>query len=79
MQFDVESLIFLLKHRQQKVELNTSKKPIAFVTIRHRNFHLYTQLLHTKISYFHEITHLQKDDAFLYFRLKESSENIIFP
>ena len=74
-----ENFIFLLKYRQQKVGLNTSKRPLVFVTIRHRKFHLYVQLSYTKISYLRKNTHLRKDAAFLHFRLKKSSENIIFP
>ena len=70
-----ENLIFLLKYSQQKVDLNTSKKSLVFVTIRH----LYVQLSYTKISYLRKNTHLRKDAAFLHFRLKESSENMIFP
>ena len=30
-----ENFIFLLKYRQRKVDLNTSKKSLVFVTIRH--------------------------------------------
>ena len=70
-----ENFIFLLKYRQRKVDLNTSKKSLVFVTIRH----LYVQLSYTKISYLRKNTHLRKDAAFLHFRLKESSENMIFP
>ena len=69
-----ENFIFLLKYRQRKVDLNTSKKSLVFVTIRH----LYVQLSYTKISYLRKNTHLRKDAAFLHFRLKESSENMIF-
>ena len=74
-----ENFIFSLKYCQQKVDLNTSKKSFVFATIRHRKFHLYVQLSYTKISYLHKNTHLRKDAAFLNFRLKESSENVIFP
>ena len=70
-----ENFIFLLKYRQRKVDLNTSKKSLVFVTIRH----LYVQLSYTKISYLRKNTHLRKDAAFLHFRLKESSANMIFP
>ena len=70
-----ENFIFLLKYRQRKVDLNTSKKSLVFVTMRH----LYVQLSYTKISYLRKNTHLRKDAAFLHFRLKESSENMIFP
>ena len=73
-----ENFIFLLKYRQQKVDLNTSKIPLVFVTIRHRKFHLYVQLSYTKISYLRKNTHLRKDAAFLHFRLKERWENMIF-
>ena len=69
-----ENFIFLLKYRQQKVDLNTSKKSLVFVTIRH----LYVQLSYTKISYLRKNTHLRKDAAFLHFRLKERWENMIF-
>ena len=31
-----ENFIFLLKYRQGKVDLNTSKKSLVFVTIRHK-------------------------------------------
>ena len=74
-----ENFIFSLKYRQQKVDLNASKKSFVFVTIRLRKFHLYVQLSYAKISYLRKNTHLRKDVAFLHFRLKESSENMIFP
>ena len=69
-----ENFIFSLKYRQRKVDLNTSKKLLVFVTIRH-----HIRLSYTKISYLRKNTHLRKDAAFLHFRLKESSENMIFP
>ena len=78
LQYDVENSILLLRYRQRKVELNTSKKSLLFVTIRHKKFQLYIQLSYTNSSYLRENTHLQKDAAFSHFRLKESSENIIF-
>ena len=78
-QYDVATLIFLLKYRQQKVDLYASEKSLVFVTKRHRKFHLYAQLSYAKISYLRQNTHLRKDAAFLHFRLKESSENVIFP
>ena len=71
-----ENFIFLLKYRLQKFGLNTSKKSLVFVTIRHRKFHLYVQLSYTKISYLRKNTHLQKDAALSHFCLKESSKNI---
>ena len=72
------NFIFSLKYRQWKVDLNSSEKSPVFVTIRHRKFHLYVQLSHTKISFLRRNKHLREDAAFLHFRLKESSENI-FP
>ena len=72
-----ENLIFSLIYCQQKVDLNTSKKSLVFVAIRYRKFHLYVQLSCTKISYLRTNTHLRKNAAFLHFRLKESSENMI--
>ena len=74
-----ESLIFSLKYGQRKVDLNTSEKSLLFVTMRHRKFRLYFQLSYTKVSYLRKNTHLWKDAAFLHFRLKKSSENMIFP
>ena len=65
-----ENFIFWFKYRQPKVDLNTKKKWLVFVTIQHRKFHLYAKLSYTKISYF---------AAFLHFRLKGSLENMIFP
>ena len=56
-----------------------SQKQPHYVTKRHRKSHFYAQLSYTKISYLRKITHLRKDAAFLHFRLKESSENMIFP
>ena len=73
-----ESFILSLKYRQRKIDLDANEKSLVFVTIRHSKFHLYVQLSYTKISYLRKNTHLQKDAAFLHFRLKESSENI-FP
>ena len=73
-----ENVIFSLKFHQRKVDLNTGKKSIAFLTIRHKKFHLYVQLSFTKIPNLCKSTHLRKDAAFLHFRLKESSENKIF-
>ena len=72
---EIEDFIFLLKFRQRKDDLNTSKKSLVFVTIRHRKFYLYVQLLYTKISYLCKNKHLQKDAAILHFLLKESSGN----
>ena len=74
-----ENFIFSLKYHQRKVDLNTSQKSLVFVTIWLRKFHLYVKLSYTKISYLRENTHLRKDAAFLHFRLKESSENMIYP
>ena len=83
LQYDVANFIFSLKYCQRKVErkvdLNASEKLLVFFTKRHRKFHLYAQLLHTKISYLRKNTYLRKDAAFLHFRLKERSENMIFP
>ena len=73
----IENLIFSLKYCQRKVGLNVNEKSLVFVTIR--QFHLYVQLSYTKMSYLRKNTHLRKDAAFLHFRLKESSENMIFP
>ena len=70
-----ENFIFSLKYRQRQFDLNTSKKSLVFVTTQH----LYVQLSYTKNSYLRKNTHLQKDAAFLHFRLKENSENMIFP
>ena len=72
-----ENFTFWLKYCQQKVDQNTRKKTLVFVTIQ--QFHPYVQLSYTKISYLRKNTHLRKDAAFLHFRLKESSENMIFP
>ena len=55
------------------------KNRFFFVTKRHRKFHPYAQLPHTKISYLLKNKHLRKDAAFLHFRFIESSENMIFP
>ena len=49
LQYDVANFFFLLKYRQRKVDLNTSEKPLVFITIRHKKFHLYVQLSYTKI------------------------------
>ena len=82
LQYEVKNFIFSLKYkyRQQKVDLSTNQKSLVFVTIIiHRKCNLYAQLSYTKILYSHKNTHLQKDVAFLHFRLKGSSENMIFP
>ena len=73
-----ENFIFSVKYRRQRVDLNTSKKLLGFVTIRHRKLHLYVEVSYTKILYLCKNTHLLKDAAFLHFHLKESSENMIF-
>ena len=73
-----KNFIFSLKYCQRKVDLNNSQKSLVFGTIRHRKFRLYVQLSYTKISYLHKNTHLRKDATFLHFRLKKSSENMIF-
>ena len=70
LQYDVANFIFLLKYRQQKVDLNEGGKSVVFVTKRH----LYAQLSNTKISYLRKNTYLRKDSAFLHFRL-ETYEN----
>ena len=69
-----KNFIFFLKYRQQKVDLNTSKKSLVIVTVQ---YHI--QLSYMKISYLRKYTHLREDAAFLHFRLKKSSENMIFP
>ena len=74
-----ENFIFSLKYRQRKVDLNANEKSLIFIAIRHRKCHLYLELTYTKISYLRKNTHLRKDAAFSHFRLKESSENMIFP
>ena len=74
-----ENKIFWLQYRQRKIDLNAIEKSLLFVTMRHRKFQIYVQLSYTKISYLRKNTHLRKDAAFLPFRLKESSENMIFP
>ena len=61
LQYEVKNFIFLLKYRQRKVDLSTSQKSLVFVTMRHRKFHLYTQLSYTKISYLRKNTYLRKD------------------
>ena len=73
-----ENFIFLLKYHQRKADLNANETSLVFITIRHRILHLYAQLSYTKISYLRKNTHFRKDAAFLHFRLKESSENMIF-
>ena len=79
LQYGVANFIFSLKYRQQKVDLSTGKKLLLFPTKRHGKFHLYAQLSYTKISYLPKNTHLRKGATFLHFRLKVSSENMIFP
>ena len=74
-----ENLIFLLIYRQLKVDLDTSKKSLVFVTTRHRKFHIYVQLWYAKISYLCKNMHLRKNAVSLHFPLKKSSENMIFP
>ena len=74
LQYDVADFTFSLKYRQRKVDLNASEKSLVFVTKRPREFHLCAQLSYTKISYLHKNTHLQKDAAFLHFRLKKSQK-----
>ena len=73
----------MLKYRQRKVDLNAGEKSLVFVTKLHRKFDLHVQLSYTEISYFipnlRKNAHLRKDAASLYFRLKKSSENMIFP
>ena len=65
-----ENFILSVKYRQRKGDLNANKKSLVFVTIRHRKFHFYVQLLYTKISDLRKNTHLQKDAAFLHFRFE---------
>ena len=69
LQYDVANLIFSLKYRQRKIDLNTSEKSLHLVTIRPSC---------TKVFYLRNDTHLWKNAAFLDFHLKESSENLIF-
>ena len=78
-QYYVANFIFSVKYRQRKVDINAGEKSLVFVTKRHRKIHLYAQLWYTKNSYLRKNTHLRKDAAFLHFRLKESSESMIFP
>ena len=74
-----ENFIFLLKYWQRKVDQKTSEKSLVFVKEQRRKFYLYVQLWNTKILYLRKTMLLQKDAAFLHFRLKKCSENIIFP
>ena len=74
---------------QQKIwsfRLNIVKEKLSetlgknrLFSFQYDKFYLYVQLSYTKISYLRKNTHLRKDAAFLHFRLKESSENMIFP
>ena len=75
------NFIFLLKYLQRKIDINVNKKSLVFVSIRHffTKFNLYVQLSYTKISYLCKNTRVRKDAASLHFRLKKSSENMIFP
>ena len=52
-----ENFIFSLKYRQRKVDLNTSKKSLVYVTIH--NF--IVQLSYAKISYLRKNSHLRID------------------
>ena len=70
LQYDVQNFVFLLKYCKRRVGLNTSQKLLAFVTIRHRKFHLCVQLSTTKIPYLRKKMHLWKDAAF-YISFKE--------
>ena len=77
LQYDVANFIFSLKYRQRKVDLNAGEKSLVFVTKQHFIFkHSY------RIRKFHIYARIRicgKDAAFLNFRLKESSESMIFP
>ena len=73
-----ENFIFSHKYRQPKVDLSTCKRSLVFVTIRQRISSLHPAIVYEDVI-FTENTHLRKDAAFLYFRLKEDSENMIFP
>ena len=57
----------------------TPAKSRLFLLQYDRKFHLCVQFYYTKILYLRKNTHLRKDAAFLYFSLRESSENIMFP
>ena len=77
--------IYILKnHRSGKrVKLNRAVLGLNIVkeqlTETLANNHLYVKLSYRKQLYLRKNTYLQKDAAFLHFRLKESSENVIFP
>ena len=70
-----EILIFLLKYRQRKVDLNTSKKSLVFVTIRQKILSLTSSYLIRKL---HNYAKIRIYGKMLHFRLKESSKNMIF-
>ena len=67
LQYDVEKLIFSLKYRQQKLDLNTNKKKNFFLSYNKRQK---ISSLHRPIvdenSILREGTHLQKDAAFFF-------------
>ena len=68
-----ENLILSLKYRQRKFDLKASEKTPVFVTIRHPAT-VYENFIFTL-----KIRNLQKHAALLRFRLKEISENLVFP
>ena len=54
LEFDLENFIFSLKYHQRKVDRNTSKKSIVFVTILHRNFHLCVAIIYENFIFTQE-------------------------
>ena len=73
-----EIFIFSLKYCQRKVNLNTSKKSLVFVTLRQNISSLRQAIIYEKFIFTRKYALVERC-YFLNFRLKESSENMIYP
>ena len=69
---------FWFKYCQGKVDLNTSKKFLVFVTIRQKISYLRLAIVYENLMLTQNYAFAQRC-CFLHFRLKEISENMIFP
>ena len=53
------------------IDQDDSKKSLAFVTVGSIKFYFHVQLLHTKISYLRKNKYLQKEEHFIWVKIKK--------
>ena len=66
-----ENFIFLLKYRQRKVDLNTSKKPLVFVTIRQKISSLRAAITYENFIFTQKYTFAKRSYIFVWRKVKK--------